>query len=137
MKENAVLNEVSYCLSHHRFFVIPRDTRPGDRMWSIWKEVDPAKYVGVVWRSNTGAARYGRSFVRFGVVGSPDFSGWVFGTGKTLSLEVKNAKGKLTSDQAYRLDLALKTGCLAAVVRSYADTELELKSWGFTRSQQS
>jgi hypothetical protein len=134
-KESPILREIEYCLSHYGFFVIPRDTRAshGDG-WSIWKEIDPTRYVGVIWRSNTGAMRNERKrLVRFGVPGLPDFAGWLFSTGQRISLEVKTQEGKLTVDQQAYLALAYQTGILSAVVRSYKDCEQLLTEWRIPR----
>jgi len=136
VRESPILREVEYCLSHFGFFVIPRDTRASSEAhYSIWKMIDPARFVGVVWRNNTGAARVGprQQFVRFGVPGRPDFEGWVFASGKHIGIEVKTSTGTQTPDQKWYFNLSCETGAQCAVVRSYDDMEGVLKRWGFVR----
>lgn len=131
-KETAILHEVECCLAHFHFFVVPRFSKL-PKGFSIWSEANPAKYVGIVYRSNTGAAEIGKRFIRFGMPGLPDFQGWLFDGGKRVSIEVKADNGKLTHDQRAHLDLALKTGNLAGCVRSYRDCEILLKGYGLKR----
>ena len=122
--ESAVLREVEYCASHYGFFFIPRNTRASkSRDWSIWKEIDPNRYSGVLWRSNTGAAFTGKRYIKFGVPGLPDFMGFLFQVAKFVVLEAKAEKGILSTDQAYFEVLANKTGILYGLVRSYQDAE--------------
>lgn len=124
------MHEVEACLAHSGFYLIPKDTRAShEPNWSIWLACDPAKFVGVAWRNNTGAARFNTAFVRFGVPGRPDFEGWIFGSGRHFGLEVKSAKGAVSYDQRAHLALMAKTGALGAIVRSYEDTKQALESW--------
>lgn len=133
-QESLLLQDVEMALSECGWFVMPRrKIWRGTKDWSVWREADPQRFVGVIWRSNTGGARLGRSFVRFGIVGCPDFEGWHFNSGKRAFLEVKTDQGKLTPDQADHLSLAHETGCLGAVVRSYEDTKAWCESLGLRR----
>lgn len=126
-KENAIVDECLYALAHFGFYVIPRGKV------SVWPDIDPTKYVGVVWRQNTGGVKIGRSFVRFGIPGLPDLMGWHFPTGVRVAIEVKTAEGVMNPNQKKHMDLAQATGCIAFVARSYQDVERELKSRGFQR----
>ena len=120
MTESIVLREVETCLSHYGFFVVPRDARPArTKAESVWSLIDTSRHVGVVWRCNTGAGKFGNRFVRFGIAGLPDFQGWLFRAGERISIEVKTEKGTITPDQAAHLDLSMRTGCYAGIVRSY------------------
>lgn len=120
--EAAVSREVETCLSHHRIYVIPRDVRGVEKVeYSTWALCDPKVYAGIVWRQNTGGGRFGSRFVKFGVPGQQDYSGWLFSTGVMIALEVKAHDGRLSPDQKARHTLALNTGVHSAIVRSYQD----------------
>lgn len=134
-RESAVLREVEYCLSHYGFRVLPRGTRASpDPAWSVWNDIGIDEgYLGVIWRSNTGALKTGGRFIRFGIAGLPDFQGWLYTQGRRVSLEVKAPGKGYSVDQKAHAALALKTGCLHGVVDSYESCEVLLKSWGLRR----
>jgi len=80
----------------------------------------------VVQRNNSGAVmtnRLGRNnFIRFGKAGSPDF--YVFlPNGKTIMLEVKNEKGKLSESQQEFKDRVERLGFRYEVARSVDEVE--------------
>lgn len=130
--ENAVLDEGFYALRHYGWFVFPRVWPRGVK--AEWPVLDPKNYVGVAWRSNTGAVRIGDSFVRFGgAPGNGDIQGWEFKEGRMLNLEGKTAKGKPNPDQARRLALSEQTGCISGVFRNYDDVAKIMEKWGFKR----
>lgn len=129
-RENAVVDECFYALSHYGFYVVPK---PNSGMKWEWPNLDTETYVGIVWKANTGAAKIGRSFVRFGIPGLPDIQGWLFADGSRVAIEVKTETGKLSDAQSKHLDLAKRTGCIAFVARGYQDIEKELKALGFKR----
>lgn len=128
------MREIESCLAIYRIFVIPRDVRAShDKNWSIWKEADPSRYAGIIWRQNTGAAKMGTRFVRFGVPGLSDFTGWLYNRAQGLQIEVKGPNTPLTIDQASRHLLATSTGILSVVVRSFDDMALACESWGLKK----
>lgn len=76
--------------------------------------------VAFVERMNTGAARVGNRFVRFGFKGCPDVLGFLR-DGRFLACEVKGPDGQLRSDQRVFLDRVTSAGGLAFVARSAHD----------------
>lgn len=129
--ENGVVDECLWALIHHGFFTFPRVFPRGIKV--EWPDIDTNRYIGVAWKSNTGAMKFGKSFVRFGIPGLPDITGWHFPTGKRLSIEVKTGTGSMNPNQVKHLKLSKETGCLAGVARSYVDVENLLKEWGIKR----
>lgn len=82
------------------------------------------------WRNNTGAARYGKRLVRFGVAGMPDVVGILPG-GRFLGCEVKRpGGGRLSDAQAACLDAVREAGGLGLVVRSVDDLRNGLRAEG-------
>lgn len=71
-------------------------------------------------RMNSGAARVGGRFVRFGFVGCPDVLGMLT-DGRLLGVEVKAAKGKLRPEQAIFLERINDAGGVAFVARDCLD----------------
>lgn len=128
MSESHVLLEIEAACAHHKICVLPRN--PKRLSCSVWAMPDPAYHHGVIWRVNTGVARYRNQFVRFGMPGDADFSGWIFSSSKRIELEAKCGKAKLSPDQVVRGALCLRTGLLYGVVRSYADCDELLTAWG-------
>lgn len=51
-----------------------------------------------IWRSNAGAARFGRQVVRFGLPGQADLSGILSG-GRRLEIECKKPGGRQSREQ--------------------------------------
>jgi len=72
----------------------------------------------VAWanRANSGAAKVGNRFIRFGWPGCPDVLGQMK-DGRFLGVEVKAAKGKLRPEQSEFLTLIATAGAVAFVAR--------------------
>ena len=79
-------------------------------------------HPAVVWceRMNTGAARIGNRFVKFGFTGCPDVLGQL-NDGRLLGVEVKAPKGKLRTEQAFMLERIAGAGGVAFVARDCRD----------------
>lgn len=84
-------------------------------------------HPAVCWceRMNSGAARMGARFVRFGWPGCPDVLGQL-NDGRLLGVEVKASKGKLRPEQAVFLDRIRGAGGVAFVARDLRDVLREL-----------
>ena len=84
-------------------------------------------HPSVAWceRMNSGAARIGNRFVRFGWKGCPDVIGQLR-DGRLLGVEVKAAKGKLRPEQAVFLERIRRAGGVAFVARDCRDVLREL-----------
>lgn len=82
----------------------------------------------VAWceRQNTGAARVGNRFVRFGWPGCSDVIGQMR-DGRFLAVEVKSKTGRLHPDQAVFIEAVQSAGGLAFVARDCRDVIRELK----------
>lgn len=66
------------------------------------------------------------NFIRFGKCGAPDFYIFMLG-GKTIHLEVKNEKGKLSENQESWKEKCEKLGHIYRVVRGVDEVERVLK----------
>ena len=88
-------------------------------------------HPAVAWceRMNSGAARIGNRFVRFGWKGCPDVLGQLK-DGRLLGVEVKAAKGKLRPEQAVFLERIRTAGGVAFVARDCRDVLRELNPVG-------
>jgi len=84
-------------------------------------------HPAVAWceRMNSGAARIGKRFVRFGWPGCPDVLGQLK-DGRLIGVEVKAAKGKLRPEQAVFLERIRCAGGVAFMARDYRDVLREL-----------
>jgi len=71
-------------------------------------------------RMNSGAARIGDRWVRFGWPGCPDILGQLT-DGRLLACEVKASKGRLRPEQAVMLDRIAGAGGVAFVARNCRD----------------
>ena len=71
-------------------------------------------------RMNSGAARVGGRFIRFGFTGCPDVLG-MLRDGRLLGVEVKAPKGKLRPEQAVFLERVRAGGGVAFVARDCRD----------------
>lgn len=76
-------------------------------------------------RMNSGAARIGARFVRFGFKGCPDVLGQLR-DGRLLGVEVKAKTGRLRPEQAVFLDRINGAGGVAFVARDLRDVLREL-----------
>lgn len=83
----------------------------------------------VAWceRMNSGAARMGGRFVRFGWTGCPDVLGQLK-DGRLLGVEVKAAKGKLRPEQSLFLERIRAAGGVAFVARDCRDVLRQLEN---------
>ena len=81
----------------------------------------------VAWceRMNSGAARMGGRFVRFGFQGCPDVLGQLK-DGRLMGVEVKAPTGKLRPEQAVFLERIRGAGGVAFVARDLGDVLREL-----------
>ncbi len=79
-------------------------------------------HPAVAWceRMNSGAAKVGNRFIRFGFNGCPDVLGQLR-DGRLLGVEVKAPKGKLRPEQALMLERINQAGGLAFVARNCRD----------------
>ena len=86
-------------------------------------------HPAVVWceRMNTGAARVGGRFIRFGFTGCPDVLGQLR-DGRLLGVEVKAPKGTLRPEQAVMLSRIAGAGGVAFVARDCRDVMRELEN---------
>lgn len=85
-------------------------------------------HPAVVWceRMNSGAARVGGRFIRFGFTGCPDVLG-MLRDGRLLGVEVKAPKGKLRPEQAVMLERIRAGGGVSFVARDCRDVHRELR----------
>jgi hypothetical protein len=85
-------------------------------------------HPAVAWceRMNSGAARMGARFVRFGWPGCPDVLGQLK-DGRLLGVEVKGPAGKLRPEQAAFIDRIRCAGGVAFMARDWRDVLRELK----------
>ena len=85
-------------------------------------------HPAVAWceRMNSGAARMGARFVRFGFKGCPDVLGQLR-DGRLLGVEVKAQAGRLRPEQAVFLERIRGAGGVAFVARNFRDVMRELE----------
>lgn len=84
-------------------------------------------HPAVAWceRMNSGAARIGNRFVRFGFTGCPDILG-MLRDGRFLGCEVKAPKGKLRPEQSLFLERIRASGGVGFMARDLRDVQREL-----------
>ncbi len=84
-------------------------------------------HPAVVWceRMNTGSAKVGGRFIRFGWPGCPDVLGQLK-DGRLLGVEVKGPHGKLRPEQAIFIDRIRGAGGVAFMARDCRDVHREL-----------
>ncbi len=94
-------------------------------------------HPAVCWveRMNTGAARIGNRFVKFGFTGCPDVLGQLT-DGRMLGVEVKAPKGKLRPEQAVMLERINGAGGLGFVAHDLRDVHRVLTGPGGIQSLQ-
>lgn len=66
-----------------------------------------------VWRNNTGVARTGGRYIRYGQAGLADIIGYEVGTGRHIEIEVKAGHGRRTAEQIKRIADSEAAGCVA------------------------
>lgn len=83
--------------------------------------------AAVAWveRQNTGAARVGERFIRFGWRGCSDLLG-MLKDGRLLAVEVKAPGGRVRPEQAEFLSLVRRFGGVAFIARDCRDVSREL-----------
>ena len=86
-------------------------------------------HPAVAWceRMNSGAARMGSRFVRFGFKGCPDVLGQLK-DGRLLGVEVKAKTGRLRPEQTIFLERIRGAGGVAFVARDLRDVMRELST---------
>jgi hypothetical protein len=84
--------------------------------------------VAWVERMNSGAARMGARFVRFGWPGCPDVLGQLK-DGRLLGVEVKGPTGRLRPAQVIFLERIRAAGGVAFVARNCRDVMRELENY--------
>lgn len=94
-------------------------------------------HPAVAWceRMNSGAARMGARFVRFGFKGCPDVLGQLR-DGRLLGVEVKAKAGRLRPEQAVFLERIRFAGGVAFVARDLRDVRRELNQLDRTGGKQ-
>jgi len=70
-----------------------------------------------LFRRNVGAVKVGGRFVRFSEAGQSDVTGFL-STGKTVEIECKTAKGKMTLEQLCWQETCRRFNCAVYTVRS-------------------
>jgi len=84
-------------------------------------------HPAIAWceRMNSGAAKVGSRFIRFGWPGCPDVLGQLR-DGRLLGVEVKSATGKLRPEQTIFLERIRAAGGVAFMARDCRDVMREL-----------
>lgn len=91
----------------------------------VLKAVRAHSLVAWAERQNSGAAKVGGRFIRFGWPGCPDVLGQMK-DGRLLGVEVKSRAGRLRPEQAVFLDRIRGAGGVAFVARDLRDVLREL-----------
>lgn len=86
-------------------------------------------HPAVAWaeRMNSGAAKVGNRFIRFGWTGCPDVLGQLM-DGRLLGVEVKAPAGRLRTEQAVFLERINQAGGMGFVARNCRDVLRELEA---------
>ncbi len=86
-------------------------------------------HPAVVWceRMNSGAAKVGNRFIRFGFKGCPDVLGQLR-DGRLLGVEVKGPTGRLRPEQSVFLERVRGAGGVAFMARDLRDVHRELST---------
>ena len=91
----------------------------------VLKTVRAHSLVAWAERMNSGAARIGGRFIRFGWTGCPDVLGQLK-DGRLLGIEVKAERGRLRPEQSIFLERIRDAGGVAFVARDCRDVLREL-----------
>lgn len=86
-----------------------------------------------IWRQNTGAARIGSRFVRFGLPGQADLQGIIAPSGRALFIECKSARGVQSEVQRVFERFVVKHGAIYVLARTLRDVEEALDGSGVVR----
>ena len=101
------------------------DRREAAALVEVLKALKAHHAVAWCERMNSGAARMGGRFVRFGFKGCPDVLGQLK-DGRLLGVEVKAQAGRLRPEQAVFLERVRGAGGVAFVARDLRDVPREL-----------
>ena len=101
------------------------DRKEGAALVEVLKALNAHPAVAWCERMNSGAARMGGRFVRFGFKGCPDVLGQLR-DGRLLGVEVKAQAGRLRPEQAVFLERIRGAGGVAFVARDLRDVLREL-----------
>ena len=89
--------------------------------------LDHLSYLGVYcWRNNTGAYKRGRTWIRYGKVGSADITG-ILKDGRRLEIETKTSCGSLSEDQRHFAHAIQRNKGVYLVIRSLEELHHELR----------
>lgn len=113
-------------------FESPTTKRTNDRpeaaaLAEVLKALRNHSAVAWIERQNSGMAKMGWRFVRFGWKGCSDLLG-MMRDGRLLAVECKAAKGKMRAEQAEFLSLVLRFGGVAFVAHDCRDVLRELSA---------
>ena len=104
------------------------DRREAAALVEVLKALNTHPAVAWCERMNSGAARIGARFVRFGFKGCPDVLGQLR-DGRLLGVEVKAQAGRLRPEQAVFLERIRGAGGVAFVARDLRDVLRELNQF--------
>ena len=96
-------------------------------MCEVLKALQAHPAVSWCERMNSGAARVGGRFIRFGFTGCPDVLG-MLRDGRLLGVELEAAKGRTSPEQVAFLERINRAGGVAFVARDCRDVFLENSS---------
>ena len=105
------------------------DRKEGAALVEVLKALNTHPAVAWCERMNSGAARMGGRFVRFGFKGCPDVLGQLR-DGRLLGVEVKGPTGKLRPEQSVFLERIRGAGGVAFMARDCLDVFCELEKAG-------
>ena len=101
------------------------DSKEAAALVEVLKALNAHPAVSWCERMNSGAARMGGRFVRFGFKGCPDVIGQM-NDGRLLGVEVKAPTGRLRPEQAFFLERVRESGGVAFMARDCRDVLREL-----------
>ena len=101
------------------------DSKEAAALVEVLKALNAHPAVSWCERMNSGAARMGGRFVRFGFKGCPDVLGQL-NDGRLLGVEVKGPTGRLRPEQAFFLERVRESGGVAFMARDCRDVLREL-----------
>lgn len=132
MQGATAMTEKSFSGAPDLFGMETRTKRTNDRqeaaaLCEVLKALKAHPAVSWCERMNTGAARVGGRFIRFGFTGCPDVLGQLR-DGRLLGVEVKAPKGKLRPEQAVVLTRIVGAGGVAFVAHDCRDVMRELST---------
>lgn len=104
-----------------------RDKRESAALVEVLKALRAHPAVSWCERMNSGAARMGSRFVRFGFKGCPDVLGQLR-DGRLLGVEVKGPTGRLRPEQSIVLGRIRDAGGVAFMARDCRDVLRELEN---------